>query len=47
MLNSKRHTRKSQKYKTYASFTNEFNFEPYLLNDIQKYPQSVFAKLRC
>ncbi len=39
--------RKKIKLRTYVTFKNEFNVEPYLLNHIQKCQCSVFAKLRC
>ncbi len=39
--------RKGTKLKTYVTFKNEFNVEPYILNPIQKCPHSVFVKLRC
>ncbi len=38
--------RKKTKLRTYVTFKNEFNVEPYLLNPIQKYQRFVFAKLR-
>ncbi len=38
---------KKTKLRTYVTFKNEFNVEPYLLNPIQKCQSSVFAKLRC
>ncbi len=37
--------RKTNKLRTYVTFKNEFNVEPYLLNPIQKCQCSVFAKL--
>ncbi len=39
--------RKRTKLRTYLTFKNLFNFEPYLSYPIQKCQCSVFAKLRC
>ncbi len=39
--------RKKTKLRTYVTFKNELNVEPYLLNPIQKCQCSGFAKLRC
>ncbi len=39
--------RKTIKLRTYVTFKNEFNVEPYLLDPIQKCQRSVCTKLRC
>ncbi len=39
--------RKQTKLRTYVTFKNEYNVEPYLLNPIQKWQCTFFAKLRC